>query len=189
MVLFFQVIIICILLNTNHILSLMSTHPDYEIERAFIVHQPPADYQHHPWNEIEQGYYTDPGSGTFTRVRRKGAKYIQTVKKGSGLVRQETERETTQEEFYTTWPMTEGWRLEKVRYELPYGTYTIELDIYKGSLHPLITAEVEFESVEASRTFTPPSWMGKEVTEDRRYTNAHLAKHGLPDNHPSASDL
>jgi len=167
----------------------MSTQPEYEIERAFIVYELPADYQHHPCKEIEQGYYTDPDSGTFTRVRRKGAKYIQTIKKGSGLVREETEREITQEEFEAVWPMTKGWRLEKFRYELPYGKYIIELDIYKGSLHPLITAEVEFESVEASRTFTPPSWMKVEVTEDPRYTNAHLAKNGLPKDHVLPSDL
>ena len=104
------------------------------------------------------------------------------------MVRQETEREITKEEFEATWPMTKGWRVEKVRYELPYGAYTIELDMYKGRLHPLITAEVEFESVEESRSFTPPSWMDKEVTEDPRYTNAHLAKYGLPDDQASLSD-
>lgn len=166
----------------------MSTHPEYEIERAFIVYKPPQDYQHHRWNEIEQGYYVDPISGIFTRVRRKGPLYFETIKKGSGLVRQEKEREITQEEFEAAWTMTEGWRLEKVRYELPYEAYLVELDIYKGPLHPLITAEVEFESVEASHSFTPPSWMDKEVTEDPRYTNAHLARYGLPDDQATLSD-
>lgn len=158
----------------------MSTQPPYEIERAFIVITPPENYDTYPHQDIEQGYYTDAQSGIVIRLRRKGNRYYQTIKKGVGLVREEVEHELTADQFNTLWPQTEGWRLTKVRYEIPEGSHTIELDVYKGPFEPLITAEVEFDSVEASQSFSPLAWMDTEVTEDIRYTNAQLAKNGLP---------
>ena len=160
----------------------MSTPSPYEIERAFIVNTPPEDYESYPHKHIEQGYYLDEASGIVIRLRRKGDRYYQTIKKGVGLVREEIEVELTEEQFKGVWPLTEGWRLAKVRYEIPSGPHTIELDIYEGPFEPLITAEVEFDSVEASRAFSPLPWMEQEVTDDIRYTNAQLAMNGLPEN-------
>lgn len=151
-----------------------------EIERKFIVEEPPRNYAQFPHKEIDQGYFRHPKSGALTRVRRKGDRFFQTQKQGTGLVRTEKEIELTEEEFQTLWPLTSGWRLQKVRYEIPWDGHTVELDVYAPPLAPFITAEVEFESVVASQAFTPPPWMSREVTEDVRYTNAQLAKHGLP---------
>ena len=39
---------------------------------------------------------------------------------------------------------TEGRRLRKTRYDVPYGDHVIEVDIYAGSNKGLIVAEVEF---------------------------------------------
>ena len=159
-------------------------HPE-EIERKFIVEHPPNNYTHFPHKEIEQGYFNNPASGMITRIRRKGLRYYQTEKQGTGLVRTEIEVELSEEQYLELWPLTEGWRLEKVRYEIPYHAHVIELDVYKGPLSPFVSAEVEFESVKASQSFSPPKWMTKEVTEDPRYSNAELAKNGLPN--PPAS--
>ena len=54
--------------------------------------------------------------------------------------------------------------------------YTIELDLFHDALDGLIYAEVEFASVEEANAFTPPSWFGKEVTEDGSFTNAALSR-------------
>ena len=40
--------------------------------------------------------------------------------------------------------------------------------------------EVEFDTLEECDSFIPLKWFGKEVTEDRRYTNMRLAIDGLP---------
>ena len=47
-------------------------------------------------------------------------------------------------------------------------------------LRALWNAEVEFDSVEEADEYVPPHWFGEEVTMDKRYSNAHLSKFGLP---------
>ncbi len=71
-------------------------------------------------------------------------------------------------------------RLEKIRHEVPHHGLTIEIDVFGKSLDGLVTAEVEFESGEASDAFVPPAWLGSEVTGDQRFANASLALHGRP---------
>ena len=78
--------------------------------------------------------------------------------------------------FETLWPLTDGRRIEKTRYELPHGDATIELDEFGGQLEGLLLAEVEFDSVEASERFDPPGWLGRDVTGDPAYSNRVLAE-------------
>jgi CYTH domain-containing protein len=74
------------------------------------------------------------------------------------------------------WPLTAGRRIEKTRYRIPAsGGQTIELDVYGGHLAGLITAEIEFDSPDAAAAFVPPSWVGREVTDDPSYKNKRLA--------------
>ena len=70
-----------------------------------------------------------------------------------------------------------------MRYKIPEGIWTIELDVYRGCLKGLVVAEVEFETIDESSRFVPPPWFGREVTDDDRYKNATLAHKGTPDDH------
>ena len=54
------------------------------------------------------------------------------------------------------------------------------IDLFEGALAGLIMAEAEFDSAEAMAAFTPPAFVGREVTEDAAYTGGALAEHGLP---------
>jgi CYTH domain-containing protein len=54
------------------------------------------------------------------------------------------------------------------------------MDVYSGALQSLVTVEVEFESEETSRAFSPPAWFGRELTGDVRYSNQQMARKGLP---------
>src|SRR6185437_14960944 len=83
--------------------------------------------------------------------------------------------EISQQQFLALWPSTEGRRLEKTRYTMKENGCQLELDVYQGSLTGLVVAEVEFESAEESQRFSPPSWFGKEVTNDKHYKNSNLA--------------
>jgi CYTH domain-containing protein len=152
----------------------------HEIERKFLVKELPADLENYPHNEIMQGYLIVTDNDIEVRIRKKGDKYFETVKAGSGLVRKESEKEIPKEAFFDHWPLTEGKRVEKVRYEILYNGKLIELDIYSGDLEGFVVAEVEFESEEESVRFTPPDWFGEEVTHDERYKNKNLALHGKP---------
>jgi adenylate cyclase len=78
------------------------------------------------------------------------------------------------------WPLTEGRRVAKRRYEVPHEGLTIEIDVFEGPLSGIVTAEVEFDSEQASAAFEPPVWLGEEVTGDPKYANESLATRGAP---------
>ena len=152
-----------------------------EIERKFLVAEPPSDFGRWPSTAIEQGYLSIDDDGTEVRVRRRGGRTWLTVKSGAGRVRVEEEIEIEPERFERLWTLTEGRRIEKTRYELDAGDGLIlELDVYTGDLEGLVVAEVEFDSEEAAEAFTPPGWLGPDVTEDARYKNQRLARDGAP---------
>ena len=69
----------------------------------------------------------------------------------------------------------------KTRYLVPLDNgLTAEVDDYEGALAGLLTAEVEFVDEAAAFAFDPPSWLGREVTNDARYANRTLAVDGMP---------
>jgi CYTH domain-containing protein len=152
-----------------------------EIERKFLVAEPPSHLERWPATAIEQGYLALDEDGTEVRVRRRDGRTWLTVKSGAGRVRVEEEIEIEPERFERLWTLTEGRRIEKTRYEVPAGDgLTIELDVYAGDLDGLLTAEIEFPSEQASAAFEPPGWLGAEVTGDERYANQSLALRGPP---------
>jgi adenylate cyclase len=151
-----------------------------EIERKFLVAQPPEDFETYPSEEIEQGYIVVEGSAEV-RVRRRAGRTLLTVKSGGGRVRVEEEFEIDERRFDSLWPLSDGRRVAKVRYRLPAdGGLTIELDVYTGDLAGLIVAEVEFASEAAGDEFEIPGWFGRELTDDHRYANRALAVDGVP---------
>lgn len=151
-----------------------------EIERKFLVKSLPENLEQYPHKDIVQGYLAIAEDGTEVRLRQKGNKYFQTVKSGSGKTRFESEIEITEEQFNSFWEVTKGKRVEKTRYEIPHENGTIELDVYRGDLDGLLSAEMEFSSEEESDKFTVPEWLSEEVTDDKRYKNQNLALHGVP---------
>jgi CYTH domain-containing protein len=151
-----------------------------EIERKFLVVDMPATLKSMDGISIRQGYVDIADTDFELRLRQKGDRFYQTIKQGSGLVRQEYEIEITRDQFQSLWPLTEDRRIQKIRYKLPVDDFICELDIFEERLEGLHLVEVEFETVELSSAFTPPPWFGDEVTDDRRYKNRQLATHGLP---------
>ena len=150
-----------------------------EIERKFVVDRLPDGLGE--GEEIEQGYLVIGDDGVEARIRRRGSQTTLTVKSGPGMVRTEEELAIDARRFESLWPLTEGRRVSKTRHLVPLGAgVTAELDVYAGEHDGLLTAEIEFESVEASEAFDPPAWLGREVTGDARYANQALALHGRP---------
>lgn len=150
-----------------------------EIERKFLVvdgWMPPADAVPTP---IRQGYLTDSASGTEVRVRAHGEQRLMTVKRGraaAGLaVREEIEFPVPGQVFDELWQLTEGQRIEKLRYAIPVGDATATVDVYVDANAGLNVVEVEFDSQDAAAAFTPPNWFGPDVTGDPRYSNRRMA--------------
>jgi adenylate cyclase len=152
-----------------------------EIERKFLVAEPPADLGRWPSTALEQGYLAITDDRPEVRIRRADGQAWLTVKSGGGRVRVEEEIVIDAERFERLWPLTEGLRIEKRRYEIDASDgLVIELDVYTGHLDGLVVAEVEFDSEEAAEAFAPPGWLGEDVTEDLRYKNQRLARDGAP---------
>lgn len=151
-----------------------------EIERKFLVEQLPDGLGGHPSREIEQGYLAITDD-LEVRLRRYGDQSFLTVKSSGNESRIEEEIEIDEGRFAALWPLTDGRRIQKRRYRIPFGDgLTIELDVYHDRLDGLLTAEVEFNSLADATAFVPPGWLGPEVTDDRRYKNKRLATEGLP---------
>jgi adenylate cyclase len=151
-----------------------------EIERKFLVDRLPAGLG--DGEPIEQGYLAIAGDGVEVRIRRRGDDRTLTVKSGPGMQRTEEELALDERRFASLWPLTDGRRVSKTRHLIALdGGLTVELDVYAGDHDGLLTAEIEFSSVEASEAFAPPAWLGREVTGEARYANQALALQGRPD--------
>lgn len=151
-----------------------------EIERKFLLGELPDWLAERTGERISQGYLTN-GGGPEIRLRRAGERTLLTVKTGAGEVREELEVELDQYLFRTLWPLTAGRRVTKIRLREPLGAgREAEVDVYAENLAGLVVAEVEFSSVEESREFEPPPWLGKEITDDARYANRELAMNEEP---------
>ena len=152
-----------------------------EIERKFLVETAPEHLDVYPSEDIEQGYLAITDDGVEVRLRHYRSRALLTIKSAGALARVEEELEIDERQFRSLWQLTERRRLEKTRYRIPAaGGATIELDVYRGALKGLITAEVEFDSADAAAEFEPAEWLGREITDDPAYKNKRLAVDGLP---------
>jgi CYTH domain-containing protein len=156
-----------------------------EIERVFLLDRmPELDIESELW-VIEQGYLLPaqdgfPGVAPEGRIRRcelpdGTVQYTHTIKKGMGLVREEYEREVTQEAFDLFWPDTKGRRIRKQRTRVPVGDFVWELDCFQGI--DLVLAEIELQDPDTPVDI--PDWLQprilREVTSDPKYRNFELA--------------
>ncbi len=141
-----------------------------EIERKFLIKKLPEDLDSYPCFFIEQAYLcTDP----VVRIRRENDTYYMTYK-GRGLMAREEYNLSLNETAYVHLKAkADGRTITKKRYRIPFGEYTIELDLFSCP-EGLILAEVEFPTEEAALSFTPPDWFGEDVTQDSRYHNSNM---------------
>ncbi|MDQ6654622.1 MAG: CYTH domain-containing protein [Verrucomicrobiota bacterium] len=149
-----------------------------EIERKFLLKRLPDDLASFPHEEIAQGYLAIEKGGVQVRLRKKGSIRSLTYKRGAKVGREEREIRLSAEQFDALWPATEGRRLTKVRYDLPWREWVIEVDVYRGRHEGLVVAEVEFADEKSCWEFVPPDWLGDDVTGKSRYSNVVLALDG-----------
>jgi adenylate cyclase len=65
--------------------------------------------------------------------------------------------------------------IEKWRYDVPHGEHRWEVDEFLGENAGLVVAELELSAVDEA--FARPEWLGREVTNDRRFYNFSLVAH------------
>ena len=151
-----------------------------EIERKYLPQGLPDWLELTGGVEIEQAYLcTSP----TLRIRRMGDDYILTVKQrvvapSSAIHHREEEFMLDNGSYSRLLAKREGNVVSKTRYKVPIGGLVAEIDVFHGVHDGLVLVEVEFPDTEAADAFTPPAWFGREVSGDRRFTNAFLAMNG-----------
>ncbi len=148
-----------------------------EIERKFLTGKLPENLDEYAYHIIEQAYLTtDP----VIRVRREDDEYYMTYKGNSSedtaLAHSEYNLPLTKDSYETLKSKADGNIITKKRVLIPYGKYTIELDIFDEPFKPLVIAEVEFPSIEEANSFEKPDWFKEEVTGQKQYSNARMSR-------------
>ena len=146
-----------------------------EIEKKFLV---AGEFKESAKKatRITQGYLSSVPERTV-RVRVKGDKGYITVKRignDSGASRFEWEKEIPVEDVRDLLKICEPGVIDKTRYLVDCDGHTFEVDEFYGDNEGLVVAEVELG--DEDEAFTRPSWLGEEVTGDKKYYNSMLMK-------------
>ncbi len=154
-----------------------------EIERKYLVATLPDDLQRYKHLEMEQCYLS---TSPTLRIRKAGDVCLMTYKKrkpnpAGVLCNVEIEFPIPRDKYLELRDERLGEVVEKTRYYIPLQQYTAELDLFHGRLEGLRMVEVEFPDLEAAACFAAPTWFGREVSQDRRYSNAALADGATPE--------
>lgn len=144
-----------------------------EIERKFLL-------KNDNWREgavgvhYKQAYLNEKGDNTV-RVRIEGEKAKLTIKgKSSNISRLEFEYDIPMADAEALFTLAKTPIVEKYRYKIMYAGNCWEVDEFLGLNRGLVVAEIELES--ETQPFEKPDWIGMEVSGDKRYTNANLAR-------------
>lgn len=145
-----------------------------EIERKFLVKEASWKADAEPGQVCRQGYLCS-GNGKTVRVRVIGEQAFLTIKgPTSGISRAEFEYEIPVDDAEAMLALC-GDLVEKVRYFVRHAGLQWELDVFSGANEGLVLAEIELES--EHQHIDLPDWAGQDVSGDKRYYNAYLARH------------
>lgn len=158
----------------------------FEIERKYLIEYPDLNIlENYPKSDIAQTYLKT-NDGMTSRVRKRTTagvtKYIFTEKKRITDVKCiENERELSAVEYEELLKLadTERRTVIKTRYCVPYNGRVVEVDIYPFWSDRAI-AEVEMESEEEEVCLPDFIKVIRDVTAERAYKNASIAKK-IPD--------
>lgn len=132
-----------------------------EIERKFLVVTMPDLSGQEPIRY--ERYYLNRSDNVEERIQKKGDVYeYEKKEKISDLEHTKETHPISEEEFESLKTraseaiIRDGYMISK--------NPDITIKIYHGKHEGLVRAEVEFGSLEEAQAFTPPTWMGKEIT-------------------------
>ncbi len=69
----------------------------------------------------------------------------------------------------------ENEQITKTRHVVPYAGHVWQIDVFHGRNEGLVFGEIEL--THEKEAFVRPPWIGEEVTQDPKYTNASISKH------------
>ena len=144
-----------------------------EIEHKYLVHDMSFVAMAVEKHEISQGYLSRD-TGRTVRVRIIDDRAVITIKgPASGLSRPEFEYDIPVTDAEQMCRLCTGVVIDKHRYIVSDDGNRWEVDVFHGVHEGLVIAELELPSEEYE--FRLPTWIGREVTGDRRYYNSVLS--------------
>lgn len=146
-----------------------------ETERKFLVKDDSFKKAATASHRMKQGYIAHD-SGCSVRVRISDDKGYLTIKgpSANGISRMEWEIEISLDSANDLFTLCKSGTIDKTRFIIPTSNGRFfEVDEFYGDNEGLVMAEIELGSEDEA--FEKPSWLGSEVTGDKRYYNAGLA--------------
>ncbi len=144
-----------------------------EIERKFLVSTNNWKDDVSTTHVFRQGYLSYDSERTV-RVRATEVSGFLTIKGiTTGLTRDEFEYEIPLADALALLQLCERPAIEKKRYLVPHGAHIWEIDVFEGVNAGLVVAEIELQSEEEA--FEKPTWLGEEVSGQRKYSNSALS--------------
>lgn len=163
-----------------------------EIETTYLAHSLPAAIKGLEGRTIIDTYFPANVAHPHLRIRQKGSSYTLTKKTqvtpGDASTQTEENIDLTKEEFEAL-NAGNGKTVAKIRYEMPIGEYTAEIDVFTGDLEGLVLIDVEFPSTEARDAFVKPDFCGQDVTQEDFIAGGMLAGKTLADITPDLQRL
>lgn len=144
-----------------------------EIERKFLLNSDAWRAAVTRSVPMSQGYLAaDPQCSV--RVRRQAEEAFLNIKSATlGIERLEFDYPIPLDDAETLLQQLCGGRtVVKTRHYVPSGRHTWEIDEFEGANSGLVVAEIELGS--SDETFERPAWLGREVSDDKRYYNVCL---------------
>jgi adenylate cyclase len=158
-----------------------------EIERKFLVTNVEAAIENAIKIEEITQCYVAKDENTVVRVRNSNGIFYMTIKgkpKDSNLSRPEFEFEIDSELGISLTSTLGRGVVGKTRYSVEFDKMIWEVDIFRfcslGKIESFVMAECECSTEEEAMRITLPEWVGKEVTEDIRYSNVSIGFNGVP---------
>lgn len=151
-----------------------------EIERKFLVKDSSYISASTSSHHIVQAYLARMDRGVV-RVRIMDDHAYLTVKsRNTGMSRDEWEYEIPVDDARRMIErVCEGGVIDKTRYIVPFRGFRWEVDAFHGNLEGLVVAEVELPDENCAPEI--PSFIGREVTGERRFYNSVLMTLRSPD--------
>jgi adenylate cyclase len=148
----------------------------FEIERKFLVRDDSWRNSVIRHVKIRQAYLdSDANVSIRVRIKNDNSATLTLKTRWSKLRRREFEYVIPTLDAEELMSLRRGQIIEKVRYIVPAGDLTWEIDVFSGENLGLVIAEIELPS--ENHQIELPSWIGSEVTGQDRYYNGTLARH------------
>lgn len=147
-----------------------------EIERKFLVQGKQWQASADGGRRIRQAYLSNNAKNSVRIRIIDDTRAKLTIKSGyRGITRDEFEYEVPIKDARDLIHLRQSMIIDKVRYKVRFDNIVWEIDEFFGANAGLVIAEVELTG--ADQKIRIPTWVGREVTGDKRYNNSQLAVH------------